>query len=82
MRKFLAGTVLALAVCASIGTGTAIAATDFPRTTAEDGARIDVTAHVYKAGYFLPYGGYVVTCHRVIVGYTWHGWPIVRSVCG
>jgi hypothetical protein len=82
MRKFLAGTILALVVCASIGTGTALAATGFPGAAAEDRAPGDVTGYVHKAGYFLPYGGYVVTCHRVIVGYTWRGWPIVRGVCG
>lgn len=82
MRKFLAGMVLALPLCAAAGTGAAIAATDYPRATVKEAAQGELTGQVLKAGYYTPWGEYVVTCHRVIVGYTWRGWPIVRTVCG
>ncbi len=38
-------------------------------------------AYIQRAGFYTPYGVYVVTCHRWIVGYTYWGAPIWRRVC-
>jgi len=41
-------------------------------------------SNIRPIGYYLPNGVYVRTwhCWRVIVGYTWNGYPIFNRMCG
>jgi hypothetical protein len=83
VKKFLTGAVVvALPLLTTIGTGAAVAATGYPHPVVEHAANPALQSeNVYRIGYFLPNGAYVTTCHRVVVGYTWRGWPIVRTFC-
>jgi hypothetical protein len=79
MKKLLIAAVLGLLVMGTIGTGAAVAATGLPLVAVDNAGASPL---LQKAGYYLPDGEYVVTCSRVIVGYTWRGRPIVRTFCG
>jgi hypothetical protein len=40
------------------------------------------SGNIQRAGFYTPYGTYVVTCRTWVVGYTYWGAPIWRRVCG
>jgi hypothetical protein len=77
MIKYFRNAVLAALCIASLGTQAR--ATEF---VAVPTTNLVSTSYIHRAGFYTPYGVYVVTCHRWIVGYTYWGAPIWRRVCG
>jgi hypothetical protein len=75
--KFIRNTVLA-ALCIANLTAQA-RATEF---VAVPHSNHVATGNIQRAGFYTPYGTYVVTCRTWIVGYTYWGAPIWRRVCG
>jgi hypothetical protein len=71
-------TIALAAMCLmSAAGGSAQAAVSLPAARA-----FSQTADIQRAGYFLPNGVYIVTCHSWVVGYNAWGRPIWRRVCG